>query len=126
MGRVVGIRFASGNGCSRTRGSKEFIPKGRVESTRTGPRKKETLALVPGRGKESLEGSPVPRKERLNKEYDFDVDETESIFREHDKIKLPPCKRPSEEGKSADPKDCPFHRVPGHPIKDCFVLQGQD
>lgn len=89
----------------------------RVESTRTGPRKKETL--VPGRGKESLEGSRVPRKERLNKEYDFDVDETESIFRElvkHDKIKLPPCKRPSEEGKSADPKDCPFHRVPGHPM----------
>jgi|UniRef100_A0A2N9G8N7 hypothetical protein len=38
-------------------------------------------------------------------------------------IALPEIKRPHEVGKVDDPKDCRFHRLISHPLKDCFVLK---
>ena len=38
-------------------------------------------------------------------------------------LTLPECKRPNEASKSDDPNFCPYHRVLGHPIGDCWVFK---
>jgi len=38
-------------------------------------------------------------------------------------LDLPECKRPNEATKTDDPKYCPYHRVLGHKIEDCWSVQ---
>lgn len=77
--------------------------------------------------KEDKRGKNRPTlKERMAKEYDFDVEDSENLFHQllaNGKIQLPSCKRPAEEGKTNDPKYCLFHRIISHNIKDCFVFK---
>ncbi|XXG53301.1 hypothetical protein AAC387_Pa03g1412 [Persea americana] len=67
-------------------------------------------------------------KERMSQEYDFSIEDSKSIFHfllKNGKIKLPPCKRPEEEGKTNDVKYCIYHRVKSNGIKDCWVFKNK-
>lgn len=107
----------------------------RTETPKTGGKKKESLMVQAAPApvekkkdeKEDKRGKNRPTlKERMAKEYDFDVEDSENLFHQllaNGKIQLPSCKRPAEEGKTNDPKYCLFHRIISHNIKDCFVFK---
>lgn len=38
-------------------------------------------------------------------------------------LQLPESKRPADLAKSDDPNFCPYHRVLGHKIEDCWVFK---
>ena len=62
---------------------------------------------------------------RINKPYSFRRDKVAKIFRDalNDDIPLPECKRPEDADQSDQPNYCPYHRVLGHPIEDCFMFK---
>ena len=64
-------------------------------------------------------------EERRSKPYSFRRDKVAKIFRDalRDKLPLPECKRPEEAGKTDAPNYCPYHRVLGHTIEDCYVFK---
>jgi hypothetical protein len=73
-------------------------------------------------------GGPGPittLKEKKSKPYSFRRDRVAKIFSDSLKngLQLPECKRPADMGKSDDPNYCPYHRILGHTIEDCWVFK---
>jgi hypothetical protein len=64
-------------------------------------------------------------KQKKNKPYSFRRDKVAQIFRGALKngLALPVSKRPEDTNKSEEPNFCPYHRVLGHAIEDCWVLK---
>lgn len=55
----------------------------------------------------------------------MDCEVNKSVFKgliELNLIELPDYKRPHEADRVGDLLFCPYHRVLGHKIQDCFVL----
>ncbi|KAJ0962210.1 hypothetical protein J5N97_030038 [Dioscorea zingiberensis] len=72
------------------------------------------------------ESKPIPSlKERMNRKYSFRRDKVLKIFKDAVKegLQLPECKRPEEQNKKDHPNYCPYHRVLGHTIEDCYVFK---
>ena len=64
--------------------------------------------------------------EELQNEYSFKDEDVPAIFEtllENNKIKLPPITHQEEDGDSADPTYCEYHRRILHPTKECFALK---
>lgn len=68
---------------------------------------------------------PITLSEMKNKPYSFRRDKVEKIFRDamNNGLRLPESKRPGDMEKSDDPNFCPYHRLLGHPIEDCWVFK---
>ena len=82
--------------------------------------------IIEGERENTERRKPMSLTKRLSKTYTYDVSQLGDIMRlllEGGKISLPPCKRPEEEFKTNDPKYCPYHRIVGHTLKDCYVLK---
>jgi hypothetical protein len=64
-------------------------------------------------------------KQKKTKPYSFRKDKVAQIFRGAVKngLALPASKRPEDAGKSDEPNFCPYHRVLGHSIEDCWVFK---
>ena len=64
-------------------------------------------------------------EERRSKPYSFRRDRVAKIFRDalKDNLSLPEPKRPGEVDKADQPNFCPYHRMLGHTIEDCFVFK---
>ncbi|KAL0910899.1 hypothetical protein M5K25_018995 [Dendrobium thyrsiflorum] len=64
-------------------------------------------------------------KDKMNKEYSFKRESVAKLFRQAVKagLELPECKRPGESKQTDDPNYCPYHRVLGHPIEDCYIFK---
>ncbi|KAL0925887.1 hypothetical protein M5K25_004261 [Dendrobium thyrsiflorum] len=64
-------------------------------------------------------------KDKMNKEYSFKMKSVAKLFRQVVKagLELPECKRPEESKQTDDPNYCPYHRVLGHPIEDCYIFK---
>jgi hypothetical protein len=64
-------------------------------------------------------------KQKKNKPYSFRRDRVAQIFRGALKngLALPTSKRPEDANKSDEPNFCPYHRVLGHSIEDCWVFK---
>ncbi|KAH7655809.1 Retrotransposon gag domain-containing protein [Dioscorea alata] len=72
------------------------------------------------------ESRPLPSlKDRMNKKYSFRRDKVHKIFKDavSEGLQLPECKRPEEQSKKDHPNYCPYHRVLGHTIEDCYVFK---
>jgi hypothetical protein len=63
-------------------------------------------------------------KQKKSKPYFFQRDKVAKIFKEaiENELILPTSKRPTEMEKYNDSNYCPYHRVLGHPIEDCWVF----
>ncbi|PKU68717.1 hypothetical protein MA16_Dca024254 [Dendrobium catenatum] len=64
-------------------------------------------------------------KDKMNKEYPFKRESVAKLFRQALKagLELPEYKRPEESKETGDPNYCPYHRVLGHPIEDCYIFK---
>jgi hypothetical protein len=64
-------------------------------------------------------------KQKKTKPYSFRRDKVAQIFRGTLKngLALPASKRPEDANKSNEPNFCPYHRVLGHAIEDCWVFK---
>jgi hypothetical protein len=64
-------------------------------------------------------------KQKKTKSYSFRRDKVAQIFRGAVKnsLALPVSKRPEDADKSDEPNFCPYHRVLGHSIEDCWVFK---
>jgi hypothetical protein len=63
--------------------------------------------------------------ELKNKTYSFSNDKVAAMFQvlTRSGLKLPECKRPLEANMTNEPNYCPYHRILGHKIEDCWVLK---
>jgi Retrotransposon gag protein len=64
-------------------------------------------------------------KQKKNKQYSFRWDKVSQTFRGALKngLALPASKRPEDADKSDEPNLCPYHRVLGHSVEDCWVFK---
>jgi Retrotransposon gag protein len=64
-------------------------------------------------------------KQKKTKPYSFRKDKVAQTFRGALKngLALPASKRPEDTNKSDEPNFCPYHRVLGHSIEDCWVFK---
>jgi hypothetical protein len=64
-------------------------------------------------------------KQKKTKPYSFRKDKVAQIFRGALKngLALPANKCPEDANKSDEPNFCPYHRVLGHSIEDCWVFK---
>ena len=64
-------------------------------------------------------------KQKKSKPYSFRKDKVAQIFRGALKngLTLPASKRPEDADKSDEPNFCPYHRIIGHSIEDCWVFK---
>jgi hypothetical protein len=64
-------------------------------------------------------------KQKKSKPYSFRRDKVAKIFKEaiENGLILPTSKRPTEMEKYSDSNYCPYHRVLGHLIEDCWVFK---
>jgi len=46
------------------------------------------------------------------------------LLRKGKKLKLLEVKHPEEVGKTNDPSYCLYHRMLGHPTKNCYIFKG--
>jgi len=46
-----------------------------------------------------------------------------SSYSKDNKLKLPEIRRPEEMKKTDDPSYCLYHRMLGHPIKNCYIFK---
>ncbi|KAH7690287.1 hypothetical protein IHE45_02G037700 [Dioscorea alata] len=72
------------------------------------------------------ESRPLPSlKDRMNKKYSFKRDKVHKIFKDavREGLQLPEYKSPEEQNKKDHPSYCPYHRVLGHTIEDCYVFK---
>lgn len=63
--------------------------------------------------------------ELKNKTYSFGRDKVAKAFNMmvQSGLSLPACKRPMEAGMTNDHNYCPYHRILGHTIEDCWVFK---
>ncbi|XP_078160179.1 uncharacterized protein LOC144555652 [Carex rostrata] len=68
---------------------------------------------------------PMTLDELKNKKYSFKREKTFKIFKQalEDGLELPICKRPEEASMVNHPKYCPYHRILGHTIEDCWAFK---
>ena len=64
-------------------------------------------------------------QERMSKKYSFRRDKVMKIFKDALKVglQLPESKRPEEADKKDHPNFCPYHRILGHSIENCYVFK---
>lgn len=64
-------------------------------------------------------------EERKSQPSSFRRDTVKKIFQDAFKkgLKLEDSKRPDNMKHSDDPNYCPYHRLLGHPIEDCWVFK---
>jgi len=65
-------------------------------------------------------------KVRANKLYSFKDEHVVSLFKllqKSNKLKLPEARRPEEAGKTDDPNYYLYHRMLGHPSKNCYIFK---
>ncbi|KAG8377423.1 hypothetical protein BUALT_Bualt08G0031400 [Buddleja alternifolia] len=71
-------------------------------------------------------GSRPYFKERMEKKFSFPDEILKDLFeqlKDQGLIDLPEAKRLGEVGKTNNPKYCPYHRLVGHSIEECFILK---
>ena len=64
--------------------------------------------------------------EKMSRPYSFAKEHTRKLFGEclqQQLITLPTSWRPAEADKVGEPNYCPYHRILGHCIEDCFVFK---
>ena len=90
-----------------------------------GKKKEEVFNIQTSKTPKKVEdpNDEAARKEeyerRKNAKYSFD-ENIEAICRtllENGNLELPSSKRPSQEGRTDDPNNCPYHRMISHPLK---------
>ena len=78
--------------------------------------------------KENERSIPKPLKtlkEMMSRPYSFRQDKVAKMFHKALQygLELPPCKRPQDSVRVNEPNYCPYHRVSGHVIEDCYVFK---
>ena len=74
----------------------------------------------PARGGSSL------NQPRANKHYSFKDERVDSLFNllnKSNRLKLPKSRHPEEVGKTDNPNYCLYHRILGHPTKNCYIFK---
>ena len=92
------------------------------------PRRRDTLAMeVESPSKtQSVRGRMPSIQARANKLYYFKVEQVVSLFKllqKSNKLKLPEIRWPEEVGKTDDLSSCLYHRMLGHPTKNCYIFK---
>jgi hypothetical protein len=104
------------------------------------PRSETPKRRTPGSGKQVIviidqaeteeatfkQSAIVPTlKARKNKPYSFLKSKTARIFEQALKsgLMLPTCKRPTDINRASEGEFCPYHRVLGHTIEECWVFK---
>jgi hypothetical protein len=64
-------------------------------------------------------------KQRRSRLYSFRKDKVSQIFKGAVKndLSLPASQCPEDADKSDEPNFCPYHRILGHTIEDCWVFK---
>ena len=63
---------------------------------------------------------------RANKSYSFKDEHLVSLFKllqKSNKLKLSEIRHPKKVGKTDDPSYCLYHRILGHPSKNCYIFK---
>ena len=107
-------------GFSTNNNGGRFQKGGRVEVKAVTPYNKEK-----GMAEAAAVDNRPTIEDRRNKPYSFRRDKVAKIFRDalRDKLPLPACKRPEDADKADQPNFCPYHRMLGHTIKDCYIFK---
>ena len=92
------------------------------------PKGKETLAadVASPTKTSSTRGNAAQGQVRANKQYSFRDEHVVALFKllhKSNKLKLPEPKRPEEVDKVDDPTYCLYHRMVGHPTKNCYIFK---
>ena len=73
-----------------------------------------------------MRGGGAPGQARANRLYLFKDEHVISMFKllqKSNKFKFPEARHPEEVGKTDDPNYCLYHRMLGHPIKNCYIFK---
>jgi len=68
----------------------------------------------------------APGQARAHKLYSFKDEHVVSLFKllqKSNKFKLLEARRPKEAGKTNDPSYCLYHKMRGHPTKNCYIFK---
>ena len=68
----------------------------------------------------------APDQARANKLYSFKVEHVVSLFKllqKSNKLKLSELRCPEEVGRTEDPNYCLYHKMLGHPTKNCYIFK---
>jgi hypothetical protein len=113
---------------------------GPLKEVASEPRSGTPERQIPGSGKQVIiivdeaeteqatfkQPATVPTlKARKNKSYSFLKSKTTRIFEQAVKseLTLPTCKRPTDIDRANEGELCPYHRVLGHTIEECWVFK---
>ena len=61
-----------------------------------------------------------------NKSYSFKDEHVNSLFKllqKSNRLKISEIRRPKGVGKTDDPNYCLYHRMLGHPTKNCYIFK---
>jgi len=75
---------------------------------------------------QSVRGGGALSQARANKLYSFRDEHMVSLFKllqKSNKLKLSEARRPEEVGKTDNPSFCLYHRILGHPTKNCYIFK---
>jgi len=75
---------------------------------------------------QSVRGGMPPGQTRASKLYFFKDEHMIHLIKllqKSNKLKLPKIRRPEEVGKTDDPSYCLYHRMLGHPTKNCYIFK---
>jgi len=75
---------------------------------------------------QSVKGGGALGQARANILYSFKNEHVVSLFKllqKSNKLKLPEARRPEEVEKIDDPTYCLYHRMLGHPTKNCYIFK---
>ena len=67
-----------------------------------------------------------PGQAHANKPFAFKDEHVVSLFKllqKSNRLKLPELKHPEEVGNTNDPSYYLYHRMLGHPIKNCYIFK---
>jgi len=120
---ITRVRTEEKDSKPRSDKSTRRTPKSSSQPKRRDPLATEVKSLS---NTQSVRGGVTLGQTRANKLYSFKDEYLISLFKllqKSNKLKLSKVRRPEEVGKIDDPIYCLYHRILGHPIKNCYVFK---
>jgi hypothetical protein len=104
-------------------------PSSEIPERQTPDNDKQLIVMIDEIDKEDMTfkqpTSMMTLKAKKNKLYSFLKNKTARIFEQamRSRLTLPACKRPANMNKASEGEFCPYHRVLGHTIEECWVFK---
>jgi hypothetical protein len=110
-----------------TEAASGFDTKTRKKRTPDNSKKPAVVINEPDRGEAQFDNPTAMTTLRVkrSKPYSFRKDKTTQIFEQAMKngLPLPACKRPEDIRRAEEGDFCPYHRILGHTIEECWVFK---